>query len=225
MVPSVYFSFFCLLVSSVSNFCPDTRGRWWSHFLGSLVQSCCGEGGTLQTNNTGVCSHCLSHTGFSPGHSVCSSPVYTAQALGCSAGNCPRLALGCMHLPGLSHSGSGTQVVLRGADSVGPAFVPFPGPSSSGGEVMARAIAATYRLSRPCHSLFWVYNRHIFSQMSTVQNPEKSWLATKPACSLVDDASLGLQLPPSGSGCSRLPVSSGGWASPQPASSSLSFVL
>ena len=25
MVPSVYFSFFCLLVSSVSKFCPDTR--------------------------------------------------------------------------------------------------------------------------------------------------------------------------------------------------------
>ena len=33
LVPSVYFSFFCLLVSSVSNFCPDT---WWggdSHFF------------------------------------------------------------------------------------------------------------------------------------------------------------------------------------------------
>ena len=28
-------------------------------------------------------------------------------------------------------------------------------------------------------------------QMSTVQNPKKSWLATKPAYSLVDDASLG----------------------------------
>ena len=26
VVPSVYFSFSCLLVSSVSNFCPDTRG-------------------------------------------------------------------------------------------------------------------------------------------------------------------------------------------------------
>ena len=26
-------------------------------FLGSLVQSCCGEGGTLQKNNTGLCSH------------------------------------------------------------------------------------------------------------------------------------------------------------------------
>ena len=36
-------------------------------FLGSLVQSCCGEGGTLQTNITGVCgecSQCLGHTPF-----------------------------------------------------------------------------------------------------------------------------------------------------------------
>ena len=32
-------------------------------FLGSLVQSRCGEGGTLQKNNTGVCLQCLSHTG------------------------------------------------------------------------------------------------------------------------------------------------------------------
>ena len=37
-------------------------------------------------------------------------------------------------------------------------------------------------------------------QMSTVQNPKRSWLATKPACSLVDDASLGPLLPRSGSG-------------------------
>ena len=44
-------------------------------------------------------------------------------------------ALGCMHLPGLSCLGSGTQEVLRGADSVGLHFVPFPGPSGSGDEV------------------------------------------------------------------------------------------
>ena len=37
-------------------------------FLGSLVQSCCGEGGTLQTNNTGMCCQCLSHTGPAPAH-------------------------------------------------------------------------------------------------------------------------------------------------------------
>ena len=37
-------------------------------YLGSLVQSCCGEGGTLQTNNTGVYSQCLSLTGPAPAH-------------------------------------------------------------------------------------------------------------------------------------------------------------
>ena len=76
----------------------------------------------LQTNNTGVCSQCLSHTGPTPTHSVCALSAHTAQALGCSARNQLRPALGCMHLPGLSRSGSGTQVVLRGTDSVGPAF-------------------------------------------------------------------------------------------------------
>ena len=80
----------------------------------------------LQTNNTGVCLQCLSHTGPVPTHGACALPAHTAQALGCSAGNHPRLALGGMHLPGLSRSGSGTRVVLRGADSVGPAFCALP---------------------------------------------------------------------------------------------------
>ena len=123
---SLCFSFFCLLVSSVSDFRPDTRGRWWTLFLGSLVQSRCGEGGTLQTNNTGVCLQCLSHTGPAPAHGTCALPAHTDQALGCFIGNCPRLTLGCMHLPGLSCSGSGSWVVLRGADSVGPAFCALP---------------------------------------------------------------------------------------------------
>ena len=80
----------------------------------------------LQTNNTGVCSQCLSHTGSAPAHGACSLPAHTAQALGCSAGNHPWLALGCLHLPGPSYSGSGTWVVLRGADSAGPAFCALP---------------------------------------------------------------------------------------------------
>ena len=53
---SLCFRFFCLLVSSVSDFRPDTSGWWWTLFLGSLVQLRCGEGRTLQTNDTGVCS-------------------------------------------------------------------------------------------------------------------------------------------------------------------------
>jgi len=105
------------------------------------------EGGMLQTNNTGVCSQCLSHTGSAPAHGTCSFPAHTAQALGCSAGNHLCLALGCLHLPGPSLSGSGTRVVLRGADLVGPAFCALP--RSEQLKVMrclASAIAATYRL-------------------------------------------------------------------------------
>ena len=92
-------------------------------FLGSLVQSHCWEGGRDAANNTGVCSQCFSHTGSAPAHGACSLPAHTARALGCSAG---RPALGCMHLPGPSRSGSGTPVVLRGTDSVGPAFCALP---------------------------------------------------------------------------------------------------
>ena len=139
-------------------------GRWWTlfFFLGSLVQSRCGEGGTLQTNNTGMCSQCLSHTGSAPSHSACTLPAHTAQALGCFTGNHLRLALGCMHLPGPSRSGSGTRVVLRGADSqLGLSFVPFSGPSSSGDEVFGERSHSD--LSPPHRLVFWVYNRHTFS--------------------------------------------------------------
>ena len=80
-------------------------GQWWTlfffFFLGSLVQSRCGEGGMLQTNNTVVCTQCLSPAGPAP---ACGAQ--TAQALCCSSGNHLRPALGCMDLPRLSRSGS-----------------------------------------------------------------------------------------------------------------------
>ena len=68
-------------------------------FLGSLVQRCCGEGGMLQTNNTGVCSQCLGHTGFAPAHGMCAFSVYTAQAPGCSAGEVSKGCPGWRALP------------------------------------------------------------------------------------------------------------------------------
>ena len=92
----------------------------------------------LQTNNTGVCSQCLSHTGPAPTHGACTLPAHTAQALGCSSRNHLRPALGCIHLPGLSHSGSGTRVVLEAQTPLGLHFVPSPGPSSSGDEVFGK---------------------------------------------------------------------------------------
>ena len=41
-------------------------------------------------------------------------------------GNCLKQALGCMHFPGLSHSGSGSQVLHKGTNSVGPEFCVLP---------------------------------------------------------------------------------------------------
>ena len=145
----------------MSVFCPETRGVVVDTFLGSLVQLRCGEGGMLQTNNTGVCSQCLSHTGPAPAHGTCALPAHTAQAVGCSARNRPRLALGCMHLLGLSCSGSGIQVVLRGTGLVWPAFCALPRLKKL--RCLASTVTATYRLSHPCCSVFWVYSWRIFS--------------------------------------------------------------
>ena len=69
----------------------------------------------MQTNNTGVCSQCLSHSGPALAHGACALPAHTAQAVGC-----------CMHLSGLSRSGSGNRVVRKGKDLVGPAFCALP---------------------------------------------------------------------------------------------------
>ena len=63
----------------------------------------------------------------------------------------------------------------------------------------------------------------LLRRMMTVQNPQKSLLAKKPACILVGNVSLGLQFPPSSpysSGC-LFPVGDG----LQPAISVPSFVL
>ena len=71
-------------------------------YLGSLVQLCCREGETLQTNITGVCgdcSQCLGHTGFAPAHGMCAFPVYNAQATGCSAGELSKAGPGLHALP------------------------------------------------------------------------------------------------------------------------------
>ena len=95
-------------------------------FLGSLVQSCCREGETLQTSNTGVCLQCLSHTRFAPTHGMCAFMVYTSQALGCSTRELSQAGPGFVHFPGLSHSGSGSQVLHKGADLVRPAFCGLP---------------------------------------------------------------------------------------------------
>ena len=74
----------------------------------------------LQTNNMGVCSQCLSHAGPAPAHGV----HCLGSRLLCRE---PSEAGPGLHVPpGLSRSGSGSQVVLRGADLVGAAFCALP---------------------------------------------------------------------------------------------------
>ena len=128
----------------------------------------------LQTNNTGVCSQCLGHTGFAPAHGVCAFPVNTAWALGCSAGNCLRLALGCMHFPGL-HSGSGVWVLLEAQTLLSLRFVPFPSPNNSGDQVFGKHSHCDLSLPLSVPLGFLVVQlAHLLRWMLTVQNPEKS---------------------------------------------------
>jgi len=126
----------------------------------------------LQINKTGMCLQCLSHTGPAPTHGACNLPAHTAQDLDCSAGNHPPPALGFLHLPGLCRSGSGTRVVLRGTDSVGPAFRALPRSEqlrqerqdiylSFNDEVFGERSCCD--LSPPRSSVIWVYNRRTFS--------------------------------------------------------------
>ena len=113
--------------------------------LGWLVQSCCGEGGALQRNVTGLCGEqlqCSSHTGFAPTLGTCAFPIYTAQAPGCYIGS--GLLVAC---------GSSFGVLHKSTDLVGPAFCAFPGLSSSGGqefhECALPGCGAPYPLSGP----------------------------------------------------------------------------
>ena len=73
---------------------------------------------------------------------------------------------------------------------LGLRFVPFPGPSSVGNQVFGEHGRCDLlpSLSLPLGFL-GVQLAHLLRQMLTVQNPKKSWLAMKLACSLVDNAS------------------------------------
>ena len=161
-------------------------------------------------------------------------------------GDCLKWTLSCVHFPGLSHSGSGSQVLLKGADSVGPAFCAFPGPSSSIDQVLGeRSVPGGLCLlitSKPlgflgmlqdCHlrcAMCHLWGADLWLQpswhMSTVQDPRKTWLATGSLLTVWwRMLSLGPRLPLTGSGCcppASLPLV-GGWASPQLASSPLAF--
>ena len=74
----------------------------------------------LQTNNTGVCWQCLSYTGHAPAHGTHRSGSTLLLWEPSEAG--PRL-----HAPPRSKLlRLGSQVAVRGTDSVGPVFCALP---------------------------------------------------------------------------------------------------
>ena len=99
-------------------------------YLGSLVQLCCGEGGTLQTNITGVCGGSARSVwatlGLPPLRACMLSQSTLLRLQVALQGNCPKWTLGFLYFPGLSCSGSGSRVLHKGTDSVGPAFCALP---------------------------------------------------------------------------------------------------
>ena len=121
---------FCLpsLRCLISTLAQARRGDLLFRFASS-VQSCCGEGGALQTDIIALCgenSPCSGHTGFAPYRGVCAFPMYTAKAPGCSIWSGPWVECGSSFL-----------VLHNSMDSVAPACCVFPGLSGSGSQRLA----------------------------------------------------------------------------------------
>ena len=157
------------------------QGSGGGHLFRLFVQLCCGERGTPQTTITGVCGQCsqhLGHTGFAPTHGVCAFPVYTAQAPGCSAGELSkRGALVCVHFPGLTHSGSGSRVLHKGTDSVGPAFCVLPRSEwlrcPGAWRVHSPQVGDTsYQLPGPSCWVSWVHHKNAVSGVPCISSGE-----------------------------------------------------
>ena len=135
-------------------------------FLGSLVQLHSGEGGTLQTNNTGVCSQSLSHT----------RPV-ASRLSWCVCPPCPHCSGSRLLRRELSEAGPGLHALsrskllrIRHSGSpyrcrLGWACVLCPSQVRAAQVMRCLAIwvTATYHLPHPCCWVFWVYNQHTFS--------------------------------------------------------------
>ena len=149
-------------------------------YLGSLVQLCCEEGGTLQTNITGICgecSQCLGHIGFAPVHCVCAFPVHTAQAPGCSAGELSKASPGLCALPRSKSLRFRFLGLHKGTDWVGPEFCALPRCNQLRQPGAWRAHSpqvggASYHLPGPSRLVSWVCSGSVISGVLCVSSGE-----------------------------------------------------
>ena len=104
----------------------------------------------------------------------------TTPALRCSAGNRLGPALGCVHFPGPSRSGSALRQPSEAQIQLGLRFVPFPGLSSSGAWRARSPRLVTF--SAAAAQLFgWTTGTPREADCDCPAPPEV--LAKKPACS------------------------------------------
>ena len=146
-----------------------TQGSRSGHFLRLTCSLVLWGGRTLQTNIADVCGECsqfMDHTGFAPARSVCAFLVYTAQAPGCSAGHSPRQALCFMNFPGLNRSGSDSQVLCKGTDSVRCAFCALPRSEQLRWPGLLRAHSI---------SLHWLHRKSFLSLLGILCNSAFRW--------------------------------------------------
>ena len=86
-------------------------------------------------------------------------------------GKCPKHALGCVHFPGLSHSGSGSRVLHKGtgwACVLCPSQVRAAQVSRCFASALPQVYRMSYRLPRPSHSVSWVHRKSAISSLPCV---------------------------------------------------------
>ena len=166
-LPSVYFGFFCLQVSSMSNFCPDTGGK--SGHLFRLTCSVMPWGGRNTANKYhwcvwGVLGVSGSHWVYPHSRRVCFPVLHCLGSRLLCWGTIydgPRVAC--------TSQIYATQVQVLGYSTkaqtqLGLHFVPYPGPSSSGDQVLGEHTLPRWdtslRLPRPSHSVSLVCSGH-----------------------------------------------------------------
>ena len=157
-----------------------TQGGKDGHLLASLVQLFCGEGGTLQTNITGMCGECLQclgHTGFGPAHGVCAFPVYTAPAPGCSAGELSKASPGLRALPRskllrVRFLGTPQRHRLGWACILCPTQVRAAQVTRRLASALSQVCGASYHLPGASHLVSWVHSRSAVSGVACVSSGE-----------------------------------------------------
>ena len=149
-------------------------------YLGSLVQLCCWEGGHCKQISlvcVGSARSVWATLSLPPLTACVFSPSTLLRLQVALQGNCLRRALGCMHFPGLSCSGSGSQVLHKDTDLVGHVFCALPRSEQlrQPGAWQVHCLRYTVHLNHlPSSSCLvsWVHHKSAISGMPCVSSGE-----------------------------------------------------